>query len=299
MIAHAPLEGRPARASEPTPQWKQAVADVRSGATGFRTAMSAAMANEPTCGPACKTQSINETFAHDFSRVPVRTKATGSTSPETIGPQTPADPAANWHARSGPVEPAADSPAPLETSEPTTPAEGGRQAPRRQQPQRADDRCAIQSARFIRIPRWDLRALPIDGGIFAPFQMQAEFTAPPNCSCARGEYRQRVRGTQWMRSRNGIERAPNVHPRDFREDIDRTGRPYGHRDWPPLWNDQYLPNRQDGCRYEGSDAPGRERVPRGATVTQDLYFEGKLLDIVSRREFEVVHWRVNGSVTMP
>jgi hypothetical protein len=135
------------------------------------------------------------------------------------------------------------------------------------------------------------------------FTMDVDFTSTPfPAACAVGEYRQYVRGrfvvngstishdlapaTGWS---GGTPQRMQPRPaagsatEDYTEDglqqrnVDRHNLRYGYRQGWLFATDQFLPDRQTGCQYRGTDFPGLTGLP-GDTYTIDLDFRGQAID---------------------
>lgn len=140
----------------------------------------------------------------------------------------------------------------------------------------------------------------------ASFAMNIDFVNSPDpAACAVGEYRQRVRGAF---TRGGVDQlfqlanpsgGPPVafHRTEFREDgivAPPAGITtfYGHRHDPAGnadGNDQYLPQRDTGCRYRGLDTPGLPNVA-GQGLTAE--FLGEAMDQATLEVLQSSTWTV-------
>ena len=153
-----------------------------------------------------------------------------------------------------------------------------------------------------------------------PFEMTVVFKQEtpdksPYCDCNCGEYRQYVSGYFIESEIEGGPATPRKHTiaygkemtrNDCLEDGDRKGDPYGHRYKTKLARlvskdqarpslkrnvdeDQFLPDRQDGCEYKGNDAPGKEYSPQTQEVHFHLKFYGGPYDAC--RNLKVGTWK--------
>jgi outer membrane protein OmpA-like peptidoglycan-associated protein len=149
----------------------------------------------------------------------------------------------------------------------------------------------------------------------APFEMTVVFKQEsanlnPYCDCNCGEYRQYVSGYFRESEYDGgpvttrkhpIAYGKEMTPDDCLEDGDRKGDPYGHRyktDLARLMSkvqarpflkrnvdeDQFLLERQDGCKYKGTDAPGKPYSPQSQEVHFHLKFYGGPYDACRNRK---------------
>lgn len=143
------------------------------------------------------------------------------------------------------------------------------------------------------------RVSPGRVSVTSPFEMDATFdSASGTCSCC--QYRQYVQGrfrrngrqvTHLMASPDGgpprrmLPRPRTGGDGNFREDGIVSPRAgvnvfYGHRDEGTTDpTDRYLPHRNDGCTYHGTDAPGWRDVPETDFVETDLDFLGRIIDV--------------------
>ncbi len=132
----------------------------------------------------------------------------------------------------------------------------------------------------------------------AHFKMKAEFQeggavdfgtleTPRVCRCRCCEYRQEIRGFFKI---NDVDQKINgrvLHQDDWREDrtqAEPAGRAYGHRlEGANIPADQYIapPNREEGCKYEGSDSPGVDPIVVTAKtiIEGNLEFKGYIIDV--------------------
>ena len=145
---------------------------------------------------------------------------------------------------------------------------------------------------------FDCPANRVPAGKSESFEMNATFQAAGgDCRCHCCEYRQYVRGA----FRNAAGRViPFALPSgpfsetEYREDgipnLWGRGRHahYGHRDLPRNAFDEYLPQRDDGCRYRGRD------IPRcGPTDTLHAEFLGLIIDVCRGEIVATRTWVVN------
>ena len=155
-----------------------------------------------------------------------------------------------------------------------------------------------------------------------PFDMRVKFRNGPNdedtrCDCNCGEYRQYVAGYFQRDGGTGTLKGFDHYlpgyvkllpfP-DYQEDGDywRGGRFYGHRYIrdaarlivkgaaaqllaPNIAGDSFLPDRQDGCLYEGHDKPGIDAHP-GEEVHFHLWFRGGPVDACNGDK-EIGDWK--------
>ena len=96
----------------------------------------------------------------------------------------------------------------------------------------------------------------IAGGVWGyKFSFLAEFEEP--CDCC--EYRQFINcDVQNRRFADGVWSDWNVSRvyGEPHEDKNPDGRRYGYRANEPKWYDRYLPDQENGCIYQNTDAPG-------------------------------------------
>jgi len=118
---------------------------------------------------------------------------------------------------------------------------------------------------------WYSREIRGHPGFEREFRMDATFDPP--CRCC--EYRQFLRFRKWI-----LDPANPLPPREPAIDTgwfeDGFRHPYGHRfDFPNEPGDMYLPTREDGSDYNGSDHP-HSAGPAGAEVIWNTCFEMRL-----------------------
>jgi hypothetical protein len=154
------------------------------------------------------------------------------------------------------------------------------------------------------------------------FFMEVDFDGATGYECACGEYRQFVRGTLELNGRSVNHLLPNpaggdpipLLPRpvdgatadNFLEDgsLDDGNPQYGHRDCTDPGNndetDRYLDERDTGCQYRGSDAPGIEGGSPGETYLVDLHFRGQAIDVCNGSQvLRANEWTVTCHGTFP
>lgn len=228
-------------------------------------------------------RSFKSRFNHDFSGVRVHSGARDAASAGAVGAV---------HARAnGAGLPEAALPADRSPAESAPSLPGG-----------PTESCSITSAKFDVIPSGTLVPTLSRGRLETIFPIAATFSAPDSCTCANGEYRQYIRGemTQdgvtndvWLTSDTLLEKAR------WREDGNKDGFRYGHRQDPSLpWN-EYVPDHQTGCKFVGRDEPGLIATS-GRLLSIDLDFRGDLID-TGRTNWVLAStkWRVSGSALVP
>ncbi len=166
----------------------------------------------------------------------------------------------------------------------------------------AADHCAV-TGRFTTIPSGTLVPTFTATKLGTSFSMVGEFTAPIPCPCARGEYRQYVRGTF---TANGNPVAHQLGPgvpmsaTTFQLDGNSTTANYfGRRDFRTSYTKFTNPDQATGCRYEGSDIPGLS-AGTGTALGINLDFRGELIDTANPgTALATATWSVVGSGTVP
>jgi outer membrane protein OmpA-like peptidoglycan-associated protein len=148
------------------------------------------------------------------------------------------------------------------------------------------------------------------------FGMQVEFQNDPQtgCDCECGEYRQQLKGYHMRDFATGVMRdeVPQVtlvggslNRTEYQEDA-RDGNPrlpYGHR-WKPSSNkegDEFLPERESGCSYEGADDPGMRSSLPGECMEFKFEFRGAAVDTCNNNRLlgGWHHWTVEGKGCVP
>jgi len=165
--------------------------------------------------------------------------------------------------------------------------------------------------------------LGLNHHLIAPFDMQLWFEQNDSgCECNRGEYLQLVRGffeqtkhgESPQRFRHLLMRGNRMHPNRYHEDTRAQGAdlPYGHRYLSSLRHtprpnrdgDEFLNDREHGCHYKGSDAPGFSpiQLEPGERIRFKLDFKGAAVDAGNGRrpiESSWRKWSVHGDYTAP
>lgn len=154
------------------------------------------------------------------------------------------------------------------------------------------------------------------------FEMEADFVEGPHPTmCAVGEFRQFVRGVFTRQHpltgvMGNIEHllpdpaggpprpmlaipAAGATSENFLEDGSTAGNwIYGHRRNPPVNpgpHNQFLPDRENGALFRGTDFPSLRGVP-GTAYVVSLDFRGQAVDAASGDEvLQTSDWSVNGS----
>jgi hypothetical protein len=141
----------------------------------------------------------------------------------------------------------------------------------------------------------------LEAAIGRAFKMTGHFAStgyPSICGCA--EYRQFVRGSLVIAGRPVTLHLPNpaggpaiqMLPRpapgaaddNFREDGNKLGQPYGHRNAGVNPIDTYdQPDRRTGCRYFALDAPNVHGMI-GQSASIDVDFRGVIIDVHADNE---------------
>lgn len=148
------------------------------------------------------------------------------------------------------------------------------------------------------------------------FSMQVEFQNDPEtgCDCECGEYRQELKGYHMRDLGTGVmkDEEPQVtlvggpiSRTTYREDA-REGNvhlPYGHR-WKPSSNkdgDEFLPERESGCTYQGADDPGMKSSRPGECMEFKFEFRGAAVDTCNDNRLlgGWHHWTVEGKGCVP
>lgn len=120
------------------------------------------------------------------------------------------------------------------------------------------------------------------------------------CDCACGEYRQYVKGhlfingnRETMNLWGGAVLEDNVYHEDGR-DKDPTAR-YGHRREPLKMDEDFQPDRENGCTYIGRDFP---RVMIGSDTDMLFQFKGQTYDTCNQTFGPIHEWEVryNGPI---
>ncbi len=137
--------------------------------------------------------------------------------------------------------------------------------------------------RFDVAIRWGADSLPAPRGI-----------GMSSCRCRCGEYRQWVKGHLII---NGLKEDLHLFggklldENDYREDGRDTApqKRYGHRDEPQTMDEEYLPDRANGCTYIGRDFP---RVMIGSHTDMLFRFKGQTFDRCSNTYGQPHEWEV-------
>lgn len=137
------------------------------------------------------------------------------------------------------------------------------------------------------------------------FEMDAAFR--DNCACC--EYRQEVKGEFKLKGKKvnhemntGVWLMKNAYKEDgFGTPTPAGTNPhYGHRaEGLNPAHDRYSnpANRGAGCNYDGSDAPGWNRIKAGVTYSFELDFRGKIIDTCNGTDVRTHTWDVDCSGT--
>ena len=114
------------------------------------------------------------------------------------------------------------------------------------------------------------------------------------CRCRCGEYRQYVKGHIIINGHReafplygGALLEDNVYHEDGR--YDAPHKRYGHRDEPRTMDEEYLPDRPNGCTYIGRDFP---RVMIGSDTDMLFQFKGQTYDRCANSFGPVHEWEV-------
>jgi hypothetical protein len=114
------------------------------------------------------------------------------------------------------------------------------------------------------------------------------------CRCRCGEYRQYVKGHIIINGHKedlplygGVLLEDNVYHEDGKYDAPRKR--YGHRDEPQTMDEEYLPDRPNGCTYIGRDFP---RVMIGSDTDLLFQFKGQTYDTCTNSFGPVHEWEV-------
>jgi outer membrane protein OmpA-like peptidoglycan-associated protein len=159
------------------------------------------------------------------------------------------------------------------------------------------------------LPSGTIKAQAIGPFFFGEFKMSIIFrNDDTGCVCALGEYKQEVRGFAERDGGTGVMRpAPplglKLDRSKWQEDLRGGVARYGVRD-EPIGNtdkDEFLPDRDTGCRYRGADSPGMQSIAEGEHVRFHFEFRGGAVD---RRLRSVPigawsDWVVEGDYTRP
>jgi len=125
----------------------------------------------------------------------------------------------------------------------------------------------------------------------------------PGCACCCGEYRQFVRGFVKINGTKLVKKLFNgkdLSDRDWNEDSDKNNHPYGHRDLAEEVNDQFIPDRKNGCLYRGFDTPGiTDSSVAGKHVEAALEFKGQTFDRCQKSAGPEKHWKLNFNGDVP
>ncbi|NWG87379.1 MAG: hypothetical protein HXY26_07725 [Hydrogenophilaceae bacterium] len=164
------------------------------------------------------------------------------------------------------------------------------------------------TGKFTDIPSGNLNPTLSAGRLSAAFDMKALFTTDSG-TCAKGEYRQHVKG-QFKANGTVIQHrlcdSTWLDAGTFYEDgCGPSGTnpgpctAYGHRDCPDHPYDMYSPDpRSTGCTYVGWDAPGITGNP-GDKLEVDLSFMAELINVDTGAVLASASWTVKGSATVP
>jgi hypothetical protein len=148
----------------------------------------------------------------------------------------------------------------------------------------------------------DLAAMP--GMLEGFFTMEIDWDEDaPECACCCGEYQQFVRGFIKINNTKQVKKLFNgkvLSETDWNEDSDKKNHPYGHRDLPEEVNDQFIPDRKNGCLYRGFDTPGiADSSVAGKHVEAALEFKGQTLDRCQKIAGPEQHWKLNFNGDVP
>jgi hypothetical protein len=163
------------------------------------------------------------------------------------------------------------------------------------------------TGKFTDIPNGNLKPTLSAGRLSAAFDMKALFTVDSG-TCAKGEYRQYVKG-QFKANDTVIQHrlcdSTWLDVGTFYEDgCGPSGSnpgpctAYGHRDCPDHPYDMFTPSRSTGCTYAGWDAPGITGNA-GDKLELDLSFKAELINVDTGDVLASANWTVKGSATVP
>jgi len=148
----------------------------------------------------------------------------------------------------------------------------------------------------------DLAAAP--GMLEGFFTMEVDWHEnDPGCACCCGEYRQFVRGVVKVNGAKLVKKLFNgklLHETVWNEDSDAKNHPYGYRDLAEEVNDQFVPDRKNGCLYRGFDTPGiSDSSVAGKRVEAALEFKGQTFDRCQKSAGPEKHWKLNFNGDVP
>jgi outer membrane protein OmpA-like peptidoglycan-associated protein len=184
----------------------------------------------------------------------------------------------------------------------------GKKKPKKKEKKEEKKKKACITPDDVKLPSGELKMTPL--GIFhhVAFNMGLTFTESDECACNAGEYRQNVKGffrRDWGKGPSEFKNRPHpltpghkLEPDKFNEDGNPAHHPeaYGHRylddsarALPPagrmplvasnIDHDSFLPGREHGCTYAGTDNPGLETLDMYEHVHIKLDFEGGPVDV--------------------
>jgi hypothetical protein len=114
------------------------------------------------------------------------------------------------------------------------------------------------------------------------------------CRCRCGEYRQFVKGhiiinghKEDLPLHGGVLLEDNVYHEDGK--YDAPHKRYGHRDEPQTMDEEYQPDRPNGCTYIGRDFP---RVMIGSDTDMLFQFKGQTYDTCTHSFGPAHEWEV-------